>query len=124
VGVDLTAEQLSPGIHGFEGTAKSWVKCHRCSAALGRPYPVEAMVLEGGESPRLGSSRYRMVVRVSCHMEEMRVALEVPTWWAEGMRFQALAYVYAFVLGDGRYRAEVRKGTRGQSAGALSTEVR
>jgi len=124
LGVDVSAEALSPGLHGFEGTTKSWIKCARCSAKLQRPYPVEAMQLEGGEPGKLASSRFRIVVLVRCHGEEMRVALERPSWWTEAMALQSMRWMYAFVLGNGRYRAEFRPDkARGKPRG-LATEVR
>lgn len=108
----------------FHGTLRSWVKCARCSERLGRPYPVEAMGLEGGEESGQLSSKYKMIVSVECHGESMRCAIEVPRYWLPNLRMQALAYVYAFVKnGAGVYTAEIRRGTRGQSAGALITEV-
>ena len=105
----------------FEGTAKSWVKCARCSLALGRPYPVESMAVEGADAAQTSTARYKMVVRVGCHGDTMPVTLEVPIWWGESMRYQALAYIYAFVRG---HHCEVRRGTRGQSPGSLVTDVR
>ncbi|HTQ44519.1 MAG TPA: hypothetical protein VMI75_17275 [Polyangiaceae bacterium] len=120
MGIDI--DTSSP----FEGSLRAWVKCARCSARLGRPYPVEAMGLEPvAERSRLLGRCYTMIVPVRCHDQEMRCAIEVPMHWGEGMRMQALAYVYAFVPGPGgKWTCEVRRGTRGQSAGMLTTEVR
>jgi hypothetical protein len=121
MGIDVSATDLAGLGRAFEGTAAAWIKCHRCSVRLQRPYPVETMELEGGEASKLQGTRYRMVVVVECHGEKMRCALEVPVWWGEGMRLQALAYVYAFVPGPGGvYTCETRRGRRGQSAGALT----
>ena len=114
------AIDLNPST-SFEGTAASWIKCAKCSARLGRAYPVEVMALEGAENSQLASGRYKMIVRVECHGDRMPVALEVPTWWGESMRYQALAYVYAFVRGN---KVELRRGSKGQSPGGLTTEVR
>jgi hypothetical protein len=122
MGIDLSATQVaSPS---FFGSYKSWIKCARCTERLQHVYPVERMELEGGEDAKLMSSRFRMVVLVDCHGERMRCAIEIPRWWGEGMRMQALAYVYAFVRGkNGTYRCEVRRGYSGRPAGALATEV-
>lgn len=127
MGIDLSPQTLAGGVdggHGFEGTANSWIKCARCTEKLKRVYPVETMEIEGAESGQLSSSRYKMIVAVECHGAKMRCALEIPTWWGESMRLQALAYVYAFVRKGPLYTCEVRRGRKGQSAGALATEVR
>lgn len=117
MGIDV---QLSGDFHG---TLRSWVKCARCSERLNRPYPVEAMGLEGVEDVGTTHRRYKVVVAVECHGEKMRVAMAVPTYWGSNGWAQALAYVYAFVKKGPLYTAEVRRGTRGQDPGFLRTEV-
>lgn len=110
----------------FHGTLASWVKCARCTQRLGKPYPVESMAIEPvAEESGMLNRKYEMVVMVGCHGERMRVGMQIPTYWTNNMRHHALAYVYAFVQkGNGRYGCEVRRGTKGQSAGILTTEVR
>jgi hypothetical protein len=119
MGIDI------PTTTDFHGTLNSWVKCARCSERLGKPYPVETMAFEpvAEESGRLGR-KYTMIIPVECHGESMRCAIEVPVYWTNNMRMHALAYVYAFVRKGPLYTCEVRRGTKGQSPGMLSTEVR
>lgn len=108
----------------FEGTARAWPKCAKCSAALGRPYPVERLELEPEEEKaRHVNGRFALVVKVSCHGEDMRCAIERATYFTQGMLMQSLAHVYAFVLRNGRYACEVRRGTRGQAPGILEAKV-
>lgn len=124
MGVDLTPEALASG-SSFEMQLEGWIKCARCTERLKRTYCVETMEVEGADTARVRGSRYRMVVKVECHGESMRCAIEIPTWWGESMRMQVLSYVYAFVGGTAGslYTCEVRRGRKGQSPGGLVTEV-
>ena len=122
MGIDLSASQLGGG--NFQPSLKGCVKCARCSAKLGRPYPVEMMGLEAGESSGQVGSKYKAIIEVSCHGETMRIAQEMPRYWTDGMRNQALAFIYAFVMKNGVYTAEVRRGSRGQEPGILRSEVK
>lgn len=124
MGVDITPEALAGG-SSFELPPEGWIRCARCSERLKRTYIVESMEIEGADSAKTAGGRYRMVVRVGCHGETMRCAIEIPRWWGESMRMQVLSHVQAFVGGTAGslYTCEVRRGKNGQSPGGLATEV-
>lgn len=71
--IDLAAPQK----YAVAAEYAQWPKCHRCSVALDRPYPVELFIVMGREPSRLADGKYELVLEVGCtHGEARRVELE------------------------------------------------
>lgn len=111
--------------YGGHGSYASWPKCDRCSRRLGRPYPVEKIELEGvGEKPKVVGSKARQVVVCSCHGHVHRFTMEVPIWWGDSMRMQALGHVLCFIASPTGYQVASTAGKARRRDGSLSTIVR